>query len=149
MSDLICAWVTHYYGTQTEAQKAAGLCKTRRGASQRKFVLYTIGRSANNQGWAVEESLPSIAAAVDLPVRTVQRHIKILIDEGVLLRKERRNGGSICNLWRVLMPGVAAVFPAPKLQQSRPTNGHIPSPSEQAEALMARAAQRVFHESSP
>jgi hypothetical protein len=131
MSDAICAWVMSGYRSSSRA----------RGACQRKFVLYTLARSANNQGWAVGEGLRPLARAVCLSEQQARRHVRILEREGVLTHFEQRDGGSTANVYRVLMPGVDLDATPPKLPAA---NGHAPpSPREKAEQVIATAALRA------
>jgi hypothetical protein len=133
MSDAICAWITRGY-----------ISSNRRAMCQRTFVLYMIGRSANNQGWAVGESFELLGQSVRLSARQVMRHVRLLESEGVLKHFEQHDdrGGQKANLYRVLMPGIDEKMPPPKLPSA---NGHL-SPREQAEQLIASTARKVSRE---
>lgn len=87
------AWVEENYRSST-----------RRGASQRKFVLYMLARSANGNGEVVRETIATIARKVDQDARSVQRHLRELQLEGALQCVIQGKGptGSAPSIFRIV-----------------------------------------------
>jgi len=149
VSDKVRAWVLEHYASDAWFDQHPG---GKRGASQRKFVLYMLSGAVNDRGWGVGESVAVLAARVAQDERQVRRHLRALEAEGVLECAAQVHGASPApHLYRVFVPWVprddALWLRAKAPSATRPeTNGHN-SPAAIPALISESAAEQVNLES--
>ena len=89
-----------------------------------KLVLMALADAADDQGvcWP---SVSTLAKKCTVSKRTVQRSLRVLIDDGLLIAEARRrhDGSSTSNRYRLLIAGGDNLSPLHETADSRPSQG--------------------------